>query len=323
MHGRLPVTVVLTGATSGIGRATALVLAEHGASLTLAARDSHALSHIAHECRRLGAEATPCVTDVTDYEAVQKLAKTAIEQYGRIDVWINMVGTGAVGRLESIPIKAHRKVIESTLLGHLYGAHAVMPHFRQRRQGILINMVSIGGWVPAPYAASYSASKFGLRGLSEALRAEVSNEPNIHICEVYPALVNTAGLSHTANYTGKRLRPPPPLLDPYRVAEHIVELIQAPRPYVSIGSLAWPARIAHAVAPNLTLRITRRLTDMALKRADPIRETEGNLYHPTQDPRVRGGYNTENRRSMKIPLALAMGVGVAGIWFVRHLTSRH
>src|SRR5690606_21249309 len=95
-----------------------------------------------------------------------------------------------------------------------------------------------------------------------------------------------------------------------------------PRPYVAIGSLAWPARAAHAVAPNLTLRITRRLTDMALKHAQPSTDTEGNLYHPTQDPRIRGGFKNENRRSMGLPLTIAVGAGAAGIWLIRRLTSR-
>ncbi len=316
---RYPITVVLTAATSGIGRATALVLARRGASLVLAARDEAALDEVAEECRQLGGHATTHVTDVTNPASVHSLARAAIEHFGRVDVWINMVGTAAVGRLEEVPVDAHRRVVEASLLGHLYGAHAILPHFRHRQRGILINMNSIGGWLPTPYAASYAASKFGLRAFAQALRAEVADQPGIHICEVYPVMVDTAGLSHAANYTGKRLRAVPPTLDPFHVADRIVQLIDAPRPYITIGSLVWPARIAHALAPNLTLRITRALIDAGLRRAETAPKTEGNVFEPTRDPRIRGGFQTANRKSLTTPLLLVIGAGIAGMLLGRRL----
>jgi NADP-dependent 3-hydroxy acid dehydrogenase YdfG len=163
----LPV-VVLTGASSGIGRATAHVLARRGARLVLAARDAAALEGVANECKELGSTAIVVPTDVTDARAVRDLAESALSQFGTMDVWINNVGVGAVGRYDLVPLESHRRVIESNLLGHMHGSHVALTHFRRRRRGTLINMISIGGWLSAPYAAAYTASKFALKGFGQS-----------------------------------------------------------------------------------------------------------------------------------------------------------
>ena len=310
--------VVLTGASSGIGHATALAFARAGARLVLAARGPEALDKVVAECVLLDAQALAVPTDVTDADAMQALADAAIRRFGRIDVWINNVGIGAVGAFDATPMEAHERVVAANLLGHMNGAHAVLPHFRQRRRGTLINMVSSGGWVPAPYAAAYTASKFGLRGFSEALRAELGSLPSVHVCEVYPTFVDTPGLIHGANYTGKRLRPPPPVLDPRRVADALVALSRAPRDVTAIGSVAIPGRLAHAVAPGVTARATRWLTDRALERADPTPLTNGNLFEPSRVHTIDGGFRTLAVRAMPVAaLALAGAVGLGMLWAMR------
>lgn len=283
-------TVVITGASSGIGRATALAFAKARANLVLAARGRRALEALAGECEELGAQALAVSVDVTDAQAMRTLSHAAITRFDCIDVWINNVGVGAVGAYDATPMDAHRRVIEANLIGHMNGAHAVLPHFKARGQGILINMISVAGWVAAPYAAAYSASKFGLRGFSEALRAEVSNLPHVHVCEVYPTFVDTPGMAHGANYSGKTLKPPPPLLDPRTVAAQLVALSQSPCPVTAIGSVAWPARVAHAAAPGLTGRITAGVMRSAFKRASESPTTDGNLFTPSRDHSIDGGH---------------------------------
>lgn len=293
--------VVLTGASSGIGRATALALAEQGATVVLAARDRAALEAVAAQCERRGGEALVVPTDVVDAAAVRALADAAISRFGSIDVWINNAGVGVVGRFDEIPIAVHRRVVETNLLGEMNGAHAAVQHFRQQQRGTLINMVSIGAWAPTPYAVAYTASKFGLRGFSEALRAELRDLPDVHVCEVYPTFVDTPGFQNGGNYTGRRLKPPPPLLDPQQVARAVVGLVRRPRDALSIGSVAWPSRLAHALAPGLLGRATKRLFDAALQRADAAPSTPGNLFDPSRRHAVDGGY----RAASPLPPATA------------------
>ena len=310
--------VVLTGASSGIGHAAALAFARQGARLVLAARGAEALDKVAAECRLLDADALAVPTDVTDAGAMRALADAAIARFGRIDVWINNVGIGAVGAFDATPIEAHHQVVAANLLGHMNGAHAVLPHFRKRGRGTLINMISVGGWTVAPYAAAYTASKFGLRGFSEALRAELGSLPAVHVCEVYPTFVDTPGLLHGANYSGKRLRPPPPVLDPRRVASALVALSRAPRDVTSIGSVALPGRLAHALLPQLTSRLTVWLTDRALARADPAPVTNGNLFEPSRVHTIDGGYRTLATRAMPVAVVvLASAAALALLWAVR------
>lgn len=300
--------VVLTGASSGIGRATAHRLAERGADIVLAARNVHTLRPVADECLARGARVLVVPTDVSDADAVAALARLAIERFGRIDVWINNVGVGAVGLFDEVPLALHRRVIESNLIGHMNGAHAALAHFRARRRGTLINMISLGGWVPSPYAAAYSASKFGLRGFTESIRAEMSALPGVHVCAVCPTFVDTPGVDHGANRVGRHLSPPSPLLDPREVADVVVGLIDSPRPTVMVGAGATPARAAHAIAPQLTGRIGRRAMEKALERAGPADVGNGNLFEPSGDTAIDGGH----RRPKRLPVGtLAVGAAVA------------
>ncbi len=202
--------VVITGASSGAGRAIAIEFAKQGAKLVLAARRQQALEEVAAECHELGATTHVVQTDTGDALSIQDLAKAAIEFGGRIDIWINNAGVLAAGALEDIPAEVNEAVIRTNLLGYIHGAHSVLPYFKQQGYGILVNNISVGGWFVTPYMAAYSASKFGLRGFFESLKGELIQYPDIHICDLYPGFLDTPGMQHAANYTGKSLKPAPP-----------------------------------------------------------------------------------------------------------------
>lgn len=314
-----PKVVVITGASSGIGRATALAFAERGHHVVLAARDEDTLQPIAEACEAIGGRALVVPTDVTDAAAVRALANHAIAHFGHVDVWFNNVGVGAVGLFDETPIEAHRRVIESNLLGHMHGAHAILPHFRSQGSGTLINMISLGGWVPSPYATAYSASKFGLRGFSEALRAELSATPGIQVCEIYPTFVDTPGITHGANYTGRRLKPPPPLIDPRRIASVAVSLAYRPQDKVYIGAPSWPGIVAQMIAPSWVGKTMMWITGRALERATPIEGGDGNLYEPSHGTAIDGGFRAARSLSSVQASKVAMAVGAVAllVWATR------
>ncbi|WP_027998195.1 SDR family oxidoreductase [Sinorhizobium arboris] len=300
--------VVITGASSGVGQATAEAFARRGSKLVLAARDAAALHEVARTCRELGAQVLVAPTDVTNADAVKDLANRAMS-FGRIDVWFSNAGVGAVGRFEETPIEAHEQVIRINLIGHINDAHAAIPIFRKQGHGVFINMISLGGFASAPFAAAYSASKFGLRGFSEALRAELADERDIHICDVYPTFMDTPGVAHGANYTGRKLSVPPPVYNARRAARAIVRLAERPRNSMTVGVVADLTRFAHFVAPNTTTRLVARLTSRYLSRAPRIAKSHGNLFRA---PAAAGGIDGGLRSPARIPIA-ATAVCVLGI----------
>ncbi len=314
--------VVITGASSGIGHATALAFAKDGARLVLAARDQATLAPVAMSCNAMGARSALGVpTDVTDPAAVERLAEAALRHHGRIDVWFNGVGVGAIGRFDETPLASHRRVVEANLIGHMQCAHVALRHFRQRGRGTLINMISVGGWIPAPHAAAYTASKFGLRGLSEALRAEVSDLPHVHVCDVAPTFVDSPGLSHGANYSGATINPRIPLVDPRRVAEAVVELVERPRAVTWLGAGVVPGRLAHALAPQWVATAMERVTRWAVRSAKPAAPSDGNLFAPSQGTAIDGGRRSRKRSSADVVIGMGLAGLVIGLWAGSHATS--
>ncbi|MEL7558211.1 SDR family oxidoreductase [Stutzerimonas chloritidismutans] len=306
------VVVVITGASSGIGRATAQAFAREQARVVLAARDEEALHEVANECRALGAEALVVPTDVTRSDSVEQLASAAAEfGRGRIDIWINNAGVGAVGAFDETPLDAHEQVVQTDLIGYLRGAHVVLPYFKQQNGGVLINTQSVGSWVPQPYAVAYSASKFGLRGFSHALRGELARWPGIHICDVYPSMVDTPGFRDGGNFAGRSLQPPPPLCDPRQVADAMVSLALHPRHTTSVGLTATLLRFAHFITPGFD-RLSGLLTGAALGRAERVAPSSGNLFHPALgERRIDGGWRSDEKGQHG--LLLASGIAVAGV----------
>jgi short-subunit dehydrogenase len=308
--------IVIAGASSGIGRATAQLLARNDASLVLASRRADTLETVRAECERLGAEAIAVPTDVTDAEAVKHLAEAARARFGRIDVWINNAGVGAIGPFEEVPAEAHAQTIRTNLLGQVNGAHAVLPIFKSQRAGVLINTLSIGSWVPTPFAASYAASKAGLRAFTESLRAELQDWPDIHVCDVFPGIVDTPGLRHGANHSGHRIDVGGPITSPFEVAETIASLIREPRNTAVVGLAAQAMRVAAHLAPAPLRWVTGKMMRKGLSSAPRAAVSDGNLFAAPADHDVYGGFRKE--ASIRIPAKAWMAAaGILGFWLAR------
>ncbi|MEW6369798.1 MAG: SDR family oxidoreductase [Pseudomonadota bacterium] len=300
--------VVITGASSGIGAATAIAFAREGAMLVLAARGKEGLDDVARQCRDAGGSAEVRVVDVTDAEAVAAFAREAREILGEIDLWFSDVGIGVVGKYPEVPLEDHRRVIEANLLGHMHDAHAVLPVFLEQGHGIWVNMISFGGFVASPYSAAYAASKYGLRGFSEALRAELQDHSHIHVCDVYPTFVDTPGFRHAGNYTGAKLSYPPGTLTPEKVADAIVRLAEQPRSTTVIGAPATLMKLSELAAP-LPAMLMGRFLDAWSKRADRAADTAGALYAPQRG--ASGIHSGQRRPDQQRNTALMVGAGLA------------
>lgn len=272
-------TIVITGASSGAGRAAALEFAGYQTNLVLAARNQAALEEVKSECEELGAQALVVPTDTSDSKAMIVLANAANDWQGRIDVWLNNAGVLAAGDFDKTPMAVHEQVIKTNLLGYMNGAHAVLPIFKAQGYGTIINNISIGGFLPVPYGAGYTAAKFGLRGWSEALKGELTGFPHISVCDLFPAFLDTPGIQHAGNYTGKVLKPAPPVYDPVRLAQTIVKVAADPRSNTYVGSVSLLLKLSHAIFPELTTKMTGFVMRKYLKTADPITRSDGNVFN--------------------------------------------
>lgn len=302
--------VVLTGASSGLGREAAAHFARRGSVLVLAARRGEALEETASACREVGGSAFCVVTDVTVEEDVNALVRTALEPTGTIDVWINGAGVTLFAPLDQGPFEEHRRVIEVNLIGPMLCARAMLPILRQQRRGVLINVGSILSKVGQPFVPSYIISKFGLRGLTEALRADLADLPDVHVCSLLPYAIDTPHFQAGANYIGREPRPVPPTLSPETVAEALVRLAERPRREVHVPRVAALGLLLHDLAPRPVERLV----------SDIVREwhfaergeapNSGNLYEPESEPGEVHG---------KPPKGGALSFGA---WLARHLAGK-
>jgi NAD(P)-dependent dehydrogenase (short-subunit alcohol dehydrogenase family) len=318
--------IVITGASSGIGRATALHFARHGATIALLGRREEALEELAQDCDRLGGHAYPMKTDVTDEEAVRAAARRAVESFGRIDVWVNNAGITLFARLEEAPMEDFRRVIDTNLFGYIHGARAVIPYFREQGRGTLINVGSFVGKIGSPYVSAYSISKFGILGLGESLRMELMDAPGIDVSTILPGSIDTPLFQHAANYTGRAIKPINPVYPAEQVARAIVSCAQRPRREVVPGGAPKQMLLLHGLAPALAERMMSSQVEHDHFQDRPAEETSGNLFEPMDHYRtVSGGWRTSDASSgggAAVIGAAIVALGVIGMGLRYWLNER-
>ena len=181
--------IVITGASSGIGEATARELASRGAKVVLGARRTERLETLVNELRQEGRDAMFFKTDVTQLADVQNLARQALDAYGRLDVFINNAGIMPLSNLDQLKIDEWNRMIDVNIRGVLHGIAAALPHFKQMRAGQFINVSSLGGRIAVRTAAVYCGTKFAVHAISEALRQEVGGD--IRVTVISPGVVES------------------------------------------------------------------------------------------------------------------------------------
>ncbi|WP_262707470.1 SDR family oxidoreductase [Rufibacter latericius] len=315
--------VVITGASSGIGRATALEFARKGCDLVLAARFGAGLEEVAQECNRLGGRALAVPTDVANEDQVNALAAEAREAFGGFDVWVNNAAVGLFGHFEEIPTQDIRQLMEVNLFGHIYGARAAIRQFKAQGHGILINVSSMVALVGQPFSIPYTTSKFAIRGMSISLSQELADEEDIHVCCVMPAVIDTPIFQHAGNYMGRAVKAPKPVIPAKRVARTIYRLTQKPQEQVTVGNMSRMMRFQRLVSPALLFdKYMQKMISTQHFKRKPSRAFQGNLYEPiTNWNKVNGGWLPEDSgKGKKISLIAGLALaGTLGAWYYNRL----
>jgi short-subunit dehydrogenase len=289
--------IVITGATSGIGLATARMAAEGGAQLVLAARDGDALDTLAHEMRQRGLEVATVTADVGNPADVARIGQAAMERFGRVDTWVNNAGISVYGRNEDVALEDMRKVMQTNFWGVVHGSLEAVKRMKGRGGGALINLGSEVSDRSVPLQGTYSASKHAIKAFTESLRMELDKEDaGISLTVIKPSAIATPFPNHAKSYMEHEPDLPPPNYAPELVAQAIVHAAQVPERDLYVGGHSKLTSLTGYLMPRALDRFMAR-TMFSQQQSDRPNSSARRdaLYAPNADQELRQRNNSEHR----------------------------
>jgi short-subunit dehydrogenase len=288
--------IVVTGASSGIGRATAEMAAARGARVVLSSRNDSELRKVVDGIRERGGSAVHVVADVADPDAMDQLARRARAEFGTVDTWVNNAGVGIYGRTTEVPLADKRRMFDINFWGVVHGCRAAVPILRQHG-GAIINIGSVAGDRAIPLLGIYAASKHAVKGYTDALRMELEEEgAPISVSLVKPSSINTPFTEHARNYMESEPEYGPPVYAPEIVARAILKCAERPVRDIVVGGGGRMMTMMGTVAPRLTDAYMERTMFAAQKKDSPPYDHRGALDEPQE---YEGRYGSTERLVMK------------------------
>ncbi|MCA1696993.1 MAG: SDR family oxidoreductase [Actinobacteria bacterium] len=289
-----PEIVVVTGATSGVGRAVAERFAREGAKIALLARGRSGLAATAKEVERLGGTALPLPTDVADSDAVDAAAAATEEALGEIDIWVNNAMTTVFAFFEDVEPNEFRRATEVTYLGSVWGTRAAMKLMMPRDRGTIVQVGSALAYRGIPLQSAYCGSKHATKGFFESIRTELLNKgSNVHLTMVQLPGLNTPQFDHCRTKMPRQPMPVPPIYQPEVAADAVYLAAHARRRQVYVGGSTVITILGNKIAPGLGDRYLARTGVKGQQTETPIAPRDGNLFEPAEDSGAHGRFDTQ------------------------------
>src|SRR3712207_2346976 len=286
--------VALMGASSGMGRETALRFAKRGAKVVVSARGKQGLDSLVEVIRRNGGEAVAVTADTSDFGQVKAVADRAAEEYGRLDTWVHLAAVGLFATFEQTTPEEFKRVMDVNLMGQVYGAMAALPHLKREGRGALIHISSVEAKRSFPFHSAYAASKHGIDGFLEALRVELKHEGwPISVTQVMPGTINTPFFDKGRTKLGVKPVGIPPIYEPETVANLILYAAENPARDLVSGGAAQLMILNQRLSPRMLDAILTTRAGFSPQMTEEPRSEEDpdNLFAPI------GGHDTAKNAS--------------------------